>query len=182
MMALSAQDLADLRRWSICGAVIVLAHGTIAASVVNWHERIEPTEPAAAIVVEFAPVPVAPAAPQTEVAPGPEQVMSEASPERPIEQVEEKQKTQEKVASRPVEEPAPEIKPAPNPDVTLEPRHQELTAATVAHAGTDDVRAAGASRAEGSASGGAHAGSPHPPHFERGADVANGNPGTARAQ
>jgi protein TonB len=127
MMALSAQDLADLRRWSICGAVIVLAHGTIAASVVNWHERIEPTEPAAAIVVEFAPVPVAPAAPQTEVAPGPEQVMSEASPERPIEQVEEKQKTQEKLASRPVEEPPPEIKPAPNPDVTLEPRHQEVT-------------------------------------------------------
>ena len=129
MMALSAQDLADLRRWAICGAVIVLAHATIAGSVINWHETIEPAEPAAAIVIEFAPVPVAPAAPQTDIAPGPEQVVSEASPERPVEQVEEKQKTQEKVAARPVEEPPPEIKPAPNPDVALEPPHQEVTRA-----------------------------------------------------
>jgi protein TonB len=51
--------------------------------------------------------------------------MSEASPATPIEQVEEKQKTPEKVASRPVEEPPPEIKPAPNPDVALEPPRQE---------------------------------------------------------
>jgi periplasmic protein TonB len=129
MMALSAQDLADLRRWAICGAVIVLAHATIAGSVINWHETIEPAQPAAAIVIEFAPVPVAPAAPQTDIAPGPEQVMSEASPERPVEQVEEKQKTQEKVAARPVEEPPPEIEPAPNPDVALEPPHQEVTRA-----------------------------------------------------
>jgi periplasmic protein TonB len=129
MMALSAEDFADLRRWAICGAVIVLAHGAIAASVVSWHETIEPAEPAAAVVIEFAPVPVAPAAPQTDIAPGPEQVMSEASPERPVEQVEEKQKTEEKAASRPVEEPPSEIKPAPNPDVALEPPHQEVTRA-----------------------------------------------------
>jgi protein TonB len=127
MMALSAQDLADLRRWAICGAVIVLAHGAIAAGTVNWREEIEAAEPAAAIVIEFAPVPVAPPMPETNIAPGPEQVMSEASPATPIEQVEEKQKTPEKVASRPVEEPPPEIKPAPNPDVALEPPRQEVT-------------------------------------------------------
>jgi protein TonB len=126
MMALSADDIADLRRWAICGAVIVLAHGAIAAGTINWREEIEAAEPAAAIVIEFAPVPVAPAAPPTDIAPGPEQVMSEASPERPVEQVEEKQKTEEKVASKPVEEPPPEIKPAPNPDVALEPPHQEV--------------------------------------------------------
>jgi len=129
MMALSAEDLADLRRWAICGAVIVLAHGAIAAGTVNWREEIEAAEPAAAIVIEFAPVPVAPPMPETNIAPGPELVMSEASPARPIEQVEEKEKTQEKVASRPVEEPPPEIKPAPNPDVALEPPHQEVTRA-----------------------------------------------------
>src|SRR5262245_16106806 len=127
MMALSAEDLADLRRWAICGAIIVLAHGAIAAGTINWPDEIEPAEPAAAIVVEFAPVPVAPPMPETNIAPGPEQVMSEASPERPVEQVEEKQKPQEKVAARPVEEPPPEIKPAPNPDVALEPPHQEVT-------------------------------------------------------
>jgi periplasmic protein TonB len=127
MMALSAEDFADLRRWAICGAVIVLAHGAIAAGMVNWRDEIEPAEPAAAIVIEFALLPVAPAAPQTDIAPGPEQVMSEASPERPVEQVEEKPKAEEKVASKPVDEPPPEIKPAPNPDVALEPPHQEVT-------------------------------------------------------
>ena len=104
MMALSADDVADLRRWLICGAIVVLAHGAIAATVVKWRDEIEPGEPAAAIVIEFAPVPVAPPTPQTDIAPGPEQVMSEASSERPVEQVEEKQKIEEKLASRPVEE------------------------------------------------------------------------------
>jgi protein TonB len=127
MMALSAEDLADLRRWLICGAIIVLAHGGIAARMVNWRDTIEPAEPAAAIVIEFAPVPVAPPTPQTDIAPGPEQVMSEASPDKPVERVEDEQKVEAKVASRPVEEPPPEIKPAPNPDVAVEPPAQEVT-------------------------------------------------------
>jgi len=126
-MAVSAEELADLRRWAISAAIVVLAHGAIAAGMVPWREDIEPAEPAAAIVVEFAPLPVAPDAPPTEIAPGPEQVMSEASPERPVEHVEDEQKIEEKVASKPVEEPPPEIKPAPNPDVALEPPHQEVT-------------------------------------------------------
>jgi len=46
MMALSPDDIADLRRWLLSGAVIVLAHGAIAASVVNWRDTIEPAEPA----------------------------------------------------------------------------------------------------------------------------------------
>jgi hypothetical protein len=77
MKALSAEDVAGLRRWLISGAVIVLAHGAIAAGMVNWRDEIEPGEPAAAIIIEFAPLPVAPAAPQLDIAPGPEQVMSE---------------------------------------------------------------------------------------------------------
>jgi protein TonB len=52
--------------------------------------------------------------------------MSEASPDKPVESLEEKQKVEDKVASRPVEEPPPDIKPAPNPDVALEPPHQEV--------------------------------------------------------
>ena len=121
-----AEDRADLRRWVMCGAVIVFAHGAIAAGMVTWREAIEPAEPAAAIVIEFALVPVAPAAPQTEIPPGPEQVMSDASPNKPVESLEEKQKVEERVASKPVEEPPPEIKPAPNPDVAVEPPPQEV--------------------------------------------------------
>jgi len=121
MMVLSAEYAADLRRWAISGAIIVLAHGAIAAGMVNWRDEIEPAEPAAAIVIEFAPIPAAPAMPQTNIAPGPEQVMSDASPSKPVESFEEKQKVEEKVVSKPVEEPPPEVKPAPNPDLAVEP-------------------------------------------------------------
>ncbi len=135
MTAFAFQDLANLRRWVISAAVVVLAHGGIAAATVTWREVIEPAEPAAAIVIDFAPVPVAPANLQTEIPPGPEQVMSDASPNKPVESREEKieekveqkveakleQKVEEKVESKPVEEPPPEIKPAPNPDVAIEP-------------------------------------------------------------
>jgi hypothetical protein len=31
MIGFAAEDIADLRRWAICGAVIVLAYGGIAA-------------------------------------------------------------------------------------------------------------------------------------------------------
>src|SRR5262249_28613352 len=124
--AMMAEDLADLRRWVMCGAIVVLAHGAIAAAMVTWRDEIEPAEPAAAIVIEFAPLPVAPAAPQTEIPPGPEQVMSDASPNEPVESLEEKEKVEEKVASKSVEEPPPKTKPPPNPDAAARPPPQEL--------------------------------------------------------
>ena len=125
-MALNAEEFADLRRWTISAGVVVLAHGAIAAGMVPWRDNLEPAEPAAAIVVEFAPLPVGPDAPPTEIAPGPEQVMSEASPERPVEHMEDEQRIEEKLVSKPIEEPPPEIKPAPNPDLAIEPPKQEV--------------------------------------------------------
>jgi protein TonB len=71
MIAFTPEDIADLRRWTISGAVVVFAYGGIATAMVTWHNSIEPAEPAAAIVIEFAPVPVAPAAQQTEIRPDP---------------------------------------------------------------------------------------------------------------
>jgi hypothetical protein len=71
-------------------------------------------------------MPAAPAMPRANIAPGAEQVMSDASPNKPVESLEEKQKVEEKVASRPVEEPPPEVKPAPNPEVAIEPPPQEV--------------------------------------------------------
>ena len=68
----SDTSLADLRRWAISGAVVVLAHGGIAAAMVGWREPIDLSDAAAAIVVEFAPAPLAPAASQTQLPPGPE--------------------------------------------------------------------------------------------------------------
>ena len=81
MIGSSPEDVADLRRWVISGALVVLAHGGIAAAMVSWHEPVELAEHAGGILVEFAPLPAAPPAPLTELPPGPEQAMSDAAPE-----------------------------------------------------------------------------------------------------
>ena len=121
MILAAAADIADLRRWMISGAIVVLAHGAVAAALVTWREEIDPAEPAAAIVVEFAPLPVAPANRQMDIAPGPEQVMSDASPDKPIETVKEPVEEKPEEKSEPVEEPPPDVKPAPNPEVPIQP-------------------------------------------------------------
>ena len=135
MIAFTREDIADMRRWAISAVVVMSTYGAIATAMVTWRNSIEPAEPAAAIVVEFAPVPVAPAAQQTEIPPGPEMVMSEAAPNNPVESLEQKpeekveqrvetkveQKVEEKVETRPVEEPMPEVLPAPNPEVAVQP-------------------------------------------------------------
>jgi len=134
MIAFAAEDLADLRRWAISGAIVVAAYGGIAVAMVNWHDTIDAAEPAAAIVVEFAPMPVGPLTEQTDIPPGPEMTMSDASMARPTETIEEKieekeqkieakleRKVEEKIESKPVEEPPPEVPPAPSPEVALAP-------------------------------------------------------------
>jgi protein TonB len=77
----SGEDLADLWRWLISAAVVLLAHGGITAAMVIRHEAVEPSEQSGAVLVEFSPLPAAPPASPTELAPGPEQVMSDAAPE-----------------------------------------------------------------------------------------------------
>jgi periplasmic protein TonB len=135
-----ALDFADLRRWAACAAIVLLAHGGIAAAMVSWREPIDLSEPAAAIVVQFAPVTVAPAALATELPPGPQQLESDASPSKRGRIVEEKrqekleQKSESKLEverrveqSKPLEEPPPQLPPAPAPEVAIAlppPRHQ----------------------------------------------------------
>jgi protein TonB len=133
-MALATDDMGDLRRWLISGAVVVCAHGGVAAAMLNWTDYIEPALPAAAIVINFAPQAVAPPEVPTELPPGPEQVMSDASPDRPVESLEEKpdakpivkaeaktETVEERIVREPVEEPPPEVPPAPNADVAVQP-------------------------------------------------------------
>ena len=85
-------DLADLRRWAVCAAVVVLAYGGIAAGMVAWHEDDGGAEPAAAIVIEMALVSVTPGTPE-DIAPGPPQRASQASPNKPVESLDDKEKS-----------------------------------------------------------------------------------------
>jgi len=128
MIALAPEDLADLRRWAVCAAVVVLAHGGIAAGMVTWHEDDGGAEPAAALVIAMAPVPVTSRTPK-DIAPGPPRDPSVVSSSKPAETLDDKerveaklkQKVEEKIEAKPPEEPPPEAAPAPNPDVAVEP-------------------------------------------------------------
>src|SRR5262249_49024271 len=122
--------------------------------------------------------------PQTNIAPGPEQVMSDASPNKPVESLEEKQKVEEKVASKPVEEPPPEVKPAPNPEVGRAASRGAAgnPAPRAAPAAAHALGAAGNSRADRRASGRAHAGSDDSPKFKRASDLEITDRGGDRAQ
>jgi len=89
MMAFAIADHANLRRWTISGAVVVLVHGAIAAAVVTWRNIIVPWQQPGPVVIDLAPVPPAPAE-QAALAPAPAQVPPTVSADKPLDQVEEK--------------------------------------------------------------------------------------------
>lgn len=110
MMDLAVEDRADLRRWLLSGVTVLLVYGGVLAALTTWRQPddIEAAEPSGAIVVDLAPMPAAPSATPTDIAPGPEQVMSEAQP-----------------VSKPDVTPpdeTPELPPAPNPDAAVAPK------------------------------------------------------------
>lgn len=102
---ISREDKRDAIRWALCAAIILLAHGGVAYAVVNWRDPVEDAVPAGAIAIELEPMPVSTTQEEKELAPAPEQVQSEAVPEKPVEVKK--------------EEPAPEIPEAPNPEVAV---------------------------------------------------------------
>jgi protein TonB len=106
MTVLVREDRSDLLRWVFSGALVLCAHGGLAAAMVQWNEPDEPADTASAIVLELAPLPVAPMETPNDIPPGPEQVEAEMTPDQPpVEKIEEK-----------VEE---KIEQAPNPEVAL---------------------------------------------------------------
>lgn len=99
-----------LRRWVSAAACVAAAHAGLTWAVVNWpRPEIPAGEPPSAIMIEFAPVPLAPEVPQQDVAVGPEMAVSqqsaaaELSEEKPPEEVEETEHKMTK--AEPVEEP-----------------------------------------------------------------------------
>lgn len=100
-----------LARWTLAVAVVAGAHGAAGWMLVTW-QRAEAAmgAPPAAVMIELAPLPVAPEAPPQEVAPGPEMVEAQPEPEPP---------PPEPVVEPPPVEPPPE--PTPQPVVQPEP-------------------------------------------------------------
>ncbi|MBR1226295.1 MULTISPECIES: energy transducer TonB [unclassified Bradyrhizobium] len=133
MMQLAAEDRSDLQRWMLSGLAVLCVYAGATATLATWRypDDTAATEPSGAIVVDLAPLPAAPATTPSDVAPGPEQVMSEAQP----------------VAKPEVTPPdeTPELPPAPNPDaaVALQSKLQpEVTPQQQAAAATTSAPAA----------------------------------------
>jgi protein TonB len=77
----------DFKRWSLAAAMVVAAHVGLAASYALWgSSEPEGVVAAPAVIVDLAPMPVAPSS-QLDLAPGPEMVEAQAAP-KPPEQVE----------------------------------------------------------------------------------------------
>lgn len=116
-----ARLVPSLLRWTLAIAVVVGAHGVAGWMLVTW-QRAEAAmgAPPAALMIELAPLPVAPEAPPQEVAPGPEMV--EAQPEPQPEPVLEKPPEPEPPPPEPVVEPQPvEPPPEPTPQAIVQP-------------------------------------------------------------
>jgi protein TonB len=92
----SAWDRNDLIRWLVCGAMVVLAHAGIIATLIEWRAPPEVGEVGNdAIIVEFQP----------------EQIQTEPTP--PVEKVEEKEEPPPVQQSEAMLPPKPEVLPEP---------------------------------------------------------------------
>ena len=126
MSAAAARN--EFLRWTISGLFVVLAHAGAAVAFIHWHDFIEDAEPAAAIVIELAPLAVSRTDTLPDVPPGPEQVEGKVAPTKPVEKKEEP--IEKKIEPEPIPNPVPEVAPAPNPEVAVasERREQEVKA------------------------------------------------------
>lgn len=115
-------------RWGVAALVVAGAHGGAGWVAANW-QRAEAAAGAtpAAVMIELAPLAVAPETPQQDLAPGPEMVEAQPEPEppKPVEPPEEMEPPPQE-EPEPVAAPEPEIKlpdlpPLPDVAATLAP-------------------------------------------------------------
>lgn len=96
-------------RWTIAGICVVSIYGGSVYAALNWPSAADaPVDPPAAVMIELAPLPVAPDTPQQEVALNVPMEQSQAA--TPSEQ-----------EDKPNEEPTPEVKPEVKTEVEIEP-------------------------------------------------------------
>ncbi|MBN8920496.1 MAG: TonB family protein [Rhizobiales bacterium] len=104
-------------RWGAAAAFVVLAHGAAAWAALHWKPAMAAGEPPAAVMIELAPMAVAPEAPPQDVAPG--QLMTEAEPEPtpdvPETPDEKPDETPEPTVTETIEKPPEEEPPPPRP-------------------------------------------------------------------
>lgn len=114
MTGFGPTPLRDAARWALCAAVVLSSHGALAWAIVRQLEPMEEVSTSGALVIELAPISVARADLPADMAPGPEQVQSDASPEtaKPIDDA----KPEEVKPEATVALPLPPLPQVPEPD------------------------------------------------------------------
>jgi periplasmic protein TonB len=118
MITLTPEDRADLLRWLVSGAIILFAHGAIAASVLLHALPEDETAQGAAIVIELQPI-----VPETPREQPPEEKVEEKVEETPTDVAMLPEPKQE--VSKPVDE-----EPPPPPPPTMAPREGRIDTTT----------------------------------------------------
>jgi protein TonB len=128
MTSVAVDSRRGLRRWLICGAVVVMAHAGLAVALANWHDLVQGDETGNALVIDLAPIPIAVADhPIEDVPPGPEKDQAEPTPEKPVEEIQEK--VEEIVRAEAPDVVLPEeVKPEPPRPTETEPPESQTTA------------------------------------------------------
>jgi protein TonB len=128
MTSVAVDSRRELQRWLICGGVVVVAHAGLAAALANWHDFIQGDETGNALVIDLAPIPIAVADHPTEdLPPGPERDQVEPTPDKPVEEVQEKVEEMVRAEAPDVVLPA-EVKPKPPKPTETEAPEPETTA------------------------------------------------------
>jgi protein TonB len=131
-MIATVADSYDLRRWVLSAAVVVGLHAALVAMLTRWHEHVAGDEGSEAIVVDLAPFTGPSTESKNDLAPGPEQQQSTATPdvqppkpeEKPQENIERppvlpdadvQLPLEVKPPDKPVEQPSPPVPQATSP-------------------------------------------------------------------
>jgi periplasmic protein TonB len=80
-VALYAVDRPTTLRWAVCFVVVVAAHAMAALSLIQTQESSEFEAGAPVVMLELPEVPVAPSLPPSDLAPGPPQEQTDATPQ-----------------------------------------------------------------------------------------------------
>lgn len=124
---------ASALRWTVAAIVVCAAHAAGAWFALTWKPAMAAGEPPPAVMIELAPVAVAPEAPPQDIAPGPQ--MTEAqpeptpdTPERPDEKPEDLPQPDVAEVKPPVEDIPPPPLPQPQVEMPKLPERQEAEA------------------------------------------------------
>ncbi|MEH2514736.1 protein TonB [Bradyrhizobium sp. AZCC 1610] len=112
-------------RWTTAATLVLAVHGGAAWMALNWKPAEAAGEPPPAVMIELAPLAVAPEAPPQDVAPGPQmtEAQTELKPEEPKKPVEDPEEKPDAVVQE-LEKPIEKLPEKPNADAVLSPTPQ----------------------------------------------------------